>query len=242
VRKNIVRRALLLGLCISALAAAAAGAQDRPADRKAAAALATRLPPVDEGAGDPSWVSFRNRLLEALAKRDRRFLLSIVDPNIRNSLEAPRGVATFRKMWNVDGEDSTLWRELPGALFLGSAWHKPEKGPRELCAPYVAIKWPEHLDPFNYGAIVAKEALVKAEPSSDSATLATLSYDLVVVADWELPDKSPQAQQKWVRIRIGDRDGFVPEEQIRSPIEHRACFIRTEAGWRMVAFVVGMEK
>jgi hypothetical protein len=30
--------------------------------------------------------------------------------------------------------------------------------------------------------------------------------------------------------------GFVPEEQIRSPVEHSACFIRTARGWRMTVF------
>lgn len=221
-------------------AALPAPAQDGPA--AASRQPVTHLLPVDEAGQDPSWIAFRNRLLRALENRDRSFLLSVVDTNIRNSLDAPRGVDTFRKIWNIDGSDSTLWRELRGALFLGSAWHKPEKGPRELCAPYVPIVWPTHLDPFDYGAIIAKEVLVKAEPAHDAETLATLSYDLVVVRDWELPDKSPQSPQKWVRMRMGDRDGFVPEEQIRSPIEHRACFIRTDAGWRMVAFVVGLEK
>lgn len=229
-------------LCLLLAAALPAAAQNLPAAAEPPAQPVTRLLPVDEAANDASWVSFRSRLLAAIEKRDRKFLLSVVDREIRNSMEARRGVDTFRRIWNLDGDDSTLWRELPAALFLGSAWHKPAKGPRELCAPYVAIKWPSHLNPFDYGAIVAREALAKAEPSADSATLATLSYDLVVVTDWELPDKSPQARQRWVRIRLGDRDGYVPEEQIRSPIEHRACFVRTDAGWRMVAFVVGLEK
>lgn len=237
-----MRPALQACICVLMAAAFSAAAQERSDAARLTAQPVTKLLPVDEAAKDPSWVTFRNRLLAALEARDRKFLLSIIDANIRNSMEAPRGPDSFRKMWNVDGADSTLWRELRAALFLGSAWHKPEKGPRELCAPYVPVVWPTQLDPFDYGAIVAREVLVKAEPAYDSETLATLSYDLVVVRDWELPDKAPQSAQKWVRIRLGDRDGFVPEEQVRSPIEHRACFIRTEAGWRMVAFVVGLEK
>lgn len=201
-----------------------------------------KLPPVDEAAKDPSWVSFRNRLLGAIEKRDRKFVLSILDRNIRNSLDAPRGIAAFRKQWDLDAEDSTVWRELPAALFLGSAWLKPEKGPRQLCAPYVAVKWPDDIDPFDYGAIVTREALIKAAPASASATLATLSYDIVPVADWEVADQAPESRQKWVKIKLKGSDGFVPEEQIRSPVEHRACFVKTDSGWRMTAFVVGVEK
>lgn len=225
--------------CLCLAAAFPAEAQEQnPADKK----QEMKLLPVDEAAKDPSWVSFRNRLLDALVKRDRKFILSIVDRNIRNSLDTPRGIAAFRKHWDFDSEESGIWRALPSALYLGSAWLKPEKGPRQLCAPYVAAKWPEDVDPFDYGAITAKEALVKAEPSSAAATVATLSYDLVPVTDWEVADQARESGQKWVKIKVHDKDGFVPEEQIHSPIEHRACFVKTENGWRMVALVIGMEK
>ena len=221
-------------LCLCLATALPVGAQEKAEQKK--------LQPIDEAATDPSWVSFRNRLLDALGKRDRRFVLSILDRNVRNSLDAPRGIAAFRKQWDLDAEDSALWRELPAALFLGGAWLKPGKGPRQLCAPYVAVKWPEDIDPFDYGAIVTKEALIKAAPSSESTTLATLSYDIVPVADWEVADHARETRQKWVKVRLKGRDGFVPEEQIRSPVEHRACFMKTGNGWRMTAFVVGLEK
>jgi hypothetical protein len=201
-----------------------------------------KFPPVDEAAGDPTWASFKRRLLDALSRHDRKFLLTVVDRNIRNALDAPPGVAAFRKQWDVEADDSPLWRELPAALFLGSAWLKPEKGPRQLCAPYVAVKWPEDLDPFDHGAITAREALAKTAPAAESETVASLSHEIVPVIDWEVADRAPDGRQKWVKIRLKDKEAFVPEEQIRSPIEHRACFIKTADGWRMVAFVVGMEK
>lgn len=218
-----------------ALLVAVAGAHAQQAEPK-------KLLPVDEAAKDASWVSFRRQLLDALAKHDRKFLLSIVDRNIRNPLDAPRGVAAFRKQWDLEADDSPVWRELPAALFLGSAWLKPEKGPRQLCVPYVAVKWPDDIDPFDYGAITARDALAKSAPASDAETLATLSYDIVPVSDWEVSDRAAESKQKWVKIRLKEKEAFVPEEQIRSPIEHRACFVKTESGWRMVAFVVGMEK
>jgi hypothetical protein len=207
-----------------------------------AAAQERKFEPVDEGAKDASWVSFRNRLLAALEKRDRKFVLSAVDRNIRNSLDAPRGIAEFRKQWDFDADDGALWRELPAALFLGSAWLKPAKGPRQLCAPHLATKWPDDLDPFEHGAIVAKETLVKAGPSAGSDTIATLSYNIVRVTDWEVADAAAEVKQRWVKVRLKAGEGYVPEEQIRSPIEHRACFVKTEHGWRMVALVVGIER
>ena len=219
----------LVGCCLLALllGAPAALGQERT------------LNPVDEGAKDPSWVSFKNRLLSAIGKRDRKFVAGILHSGVRSGMQGGRGVAEFRKQWELDSDASPLWQELSAALFLGSAWNKRQKAAAELCAPYVGVNWPPDADVYSGGAIVSKEALVKAAPSADSATVGTLSYNLVHVVDWEVNDRAPEAKQKWVKIKIAYGEGYVPEEQVRSPIEHTACFIRTEGGWRMIGFGPG---
>lgn len=198
-----------------------------------------RLLPVDEASRDSSWVSFRNQLLNAVQARDRKYVMGILTPDVRANLEAPRGPAEFQKQWDVDADNSPLWHALRSALFLGSAYVTREKDGRELCAPYVLAKWPQDLDPFHHGAVIAREVLVKAEPSSRSATLQVLSYDIVAVADWEVADKAPGVPQRWVKIEVRNGEGYVPEEQIRSAVEHAACFVKTARGWRMTALAPG---
>ena len=218
-------RCIALLLCLAAaIGAPASHAQERT------------LELVDEGGKDSTWTGFRKRLLGALEKRDRQFLLSVLAQNVRNGSDSPGGIAEFRKQWLLDADDSPLWGELRSALSLGSAWLAREKKPRELCAPYVLGKWPDDVDPIRNGVIIAREVLVKSGPSSASETLATLSFHIVPVPDWEVDDRDAGSKQKWVRIRVTGRDGYVPEEQIRSPIEHAACFIRTENGWRLTVF------
>lgn len=214
---------LLLAFLVAAMPASAM-AQER------------KIEPVDEAGKDASWNAFRKRLFEALEKRDRKFVMSIVSSGVRNGSDSPRGTAEFRKQWLVDAEDSPLWDELRSAMSLGSAWLVREKKRRELCAPYVLAKWPDDVDFTKNGVIVAREALAKSEPSSGSETLGTLSYDIIAVEDWELDDRDKTAKQKWVKIKLKERDAYVPEEQIRSPIEHAACFIKTEFGWRLTVF------
>ena len=198
-----------------------------------------KLEPVDEAARDPSWVSFKNRLLNAVLKRDRKFMASILHPGVRAGLGGGRGVAEFRREWELDSNTSPLWQELPSALYPGAAWSKREKGPSELCAPYVAVRWPQDIDAYAGGAIISREVLVKSAPAGDSATIATLSYDMVEVLDWEAEDRGGASKQKWVKVRINAGEGYVPEEQIRSPIEHAACFVKTEGGWRLIGFGPG---
>ena len=52
-----------------------------------------QLPPVDEAAGDVSWLRFKKQLMNAIEKKDKQFLLSILDRNVRNQDERTRGIA-----------------------------------------------------------------------------------------------------------------------------------------------------
>jgi hypothetical protein len=194
-----------------------------------------KLPPVDEGASDRSWFLFKKRLQAAIDSRDKQFLLSILDKNVRNQSEKTRGIAQFRRQWELDTSDSPVWRELQSALLLGSAYMLRDKGARELCAPYILGKWPEDVEPFKNAVVIAKETTVRAEPSNTSAALGALSYDIVPITDWEVDDKG-EPKQKWVRVRFRNRDGYILEEHVRSPVEQAACFVKAGSGWRMTGF------
>jgi hypothetical protein len=222
--KDPMMRALLavLLIAIACSASAPVAAQQR------------KLPLVDEAAGDATWQRFKKRLLVAVDRRDKQFLLSILDKNVRNQDERSRGVATFRKQWELDTDDSPLWHELATALQLGAA-HIVRDKRKELCAPYLLGTWPDDVEPFHHGVVIARDAAVQAEPSTASAALGPLSYDIVPVLNWEVDDKA-DARQKWVRIRYREREGYVPEEQIRSPIEQAACFVKSGSSWRMTGF------
>lgn len=197
--------------------------------------------PRDEAAGDVSWARFRDRLLTAVQQRDRKFVLGIVDRNVRNGLERPRGMDEFIRQWDLDAEDSPLWRELPRALHLAAAWYRHDQMPRSLCAPYVLPQWPQDIDPHTYGAITAKQTEVRIAPSGNAEVQLALGHSIVPVTDWEVADRDADVKQKWVKIRVRERDGYVPEEHIRSPIEHLVCFRKGESGWRLTSFLAAGE-
>jgi hypothetical protein len=204
-----------------------------------AAAQERRLEPIDEAAKDASWNGFKKRLLAAIDRRDRKFILGMLDKGVRTGLEGGRGPAEFRKQWDLDSDASPLWSELRAVVVLPAAYHRPDKGRTELCVPYVAVRWPQDADAFNGGALIAGDVLVKAAPSAASETLATLSYNMLGVLDWEVDDQAADSKQKWVKVRLQSGEGYVPEELIRSPIEHTACFVKGESAWRLVGFGPG---
>jgi len=197
-----------------------------------------RISPLDEAAENRDWQTFKERLLTALEARDRKSLLVAIDPTVDNGPEQQSGLEEFQRRWALDDEKSPLWRELTKAMRLGGAFVKDGQGQR-FCAPYVAARWPTDYDPFRFGAIVSEDVLVKSEPSSGSRTVARLAYELVPVEDWEVADATPGFPQKWTKIRLRDANGFIPEEQVRSPIEHMACFSRQTGAWRLVSFTAG---
>lgn len=215
-------RVLVLLLLLAAFGAAPAAAQGRT------------LPPVDEAAGDASWLRFKKQLMGAIEKRDMKFLVSILDKNVRNQDERTRGIAHFRKQWELDTADTAVWRELAAALQLGGAYITRNKR-REFCAPYLLGRWPDDISPVDHAVAIAREAPVLSEPSASSPAIGSLSYDIVYVSDWEIDDKA-DAKRKWVKIRYKDRDGYLAEEQVRSPIEHAACFVKSGNAWRMTGF------
>ncbi len=199
------------------------------------------FPPRDEATYDQSWTRFRDQLIEALQKRDLKFVMSVVDPNVRNGTERPNGHQEFRRQWHVDEHKSPLWRELPRALYLGAAYYSHSRMPRSLCAPYVLPHWPRQVDPHAYGAITARETSLREKPSGASTILSEIGYAIVRVSDWEVEDADAEIKQKWVKIRVEENEGFIPEEHIRSPIEHLACFRKGEAGWRLTSFLAAGE-
>jgi hypothetical protein len=199
--------------------------------------------PVDENASNLDWLGYKNRLVEALESRNRKTLLGAIDPNVDNGPEQKPGLEEFRRRWDFDDDASPLWDVLRKAVELGGAYVKDEKRDEKrgtrFCTPYVAAKWPTNIDPFAFGAIISADVLVKAEPSSESRTLATLTHEVVKVEDWEVADKTPGFPQKWTRIALQGASGFVPEQQIRSPIEHMACFAAQAGQWRLVSLTAG---
>jgi hypothetical protein len=225
-REVLMRGSLMMALLLAQLATPAFAQE-------------AKLPPVDEPSGDAAWVRFRTALLAALEQRDKNFVLSVLDPRISNGEDTPTGVAEFKKQWDFDKDPKEFWVELRRVLSLGSVYVRGRTG-TQICGPYVAMKWPAGHDPARSGAIISNEALVKERPAAQSRTLATLSYDIVAVADWEVADEDKGSPQKWVMVTLKARAGYVPEEHIRSAIEHRACFRRTSDGWKMTALYPGL--
>lgn len=193
-----------------------------------------RLHPVDEAAQNPSFLVFRQRLMEALRVRDVAFINGILDPGIKVSFGGDEGPRDFVKYWDLDHpESSRIWNEFQTLLALGGAWQR-DGGPARFCAPYVFTHFPSGYDAFEYSAITGRGVAVRERPDPSAPVIARLSFDIV-------RSEYAEPAAAWTRITTpSGRSGYVARRYIRSPIDYRACFRRGANGdWKLDLLVAG---
>lgn len=201
-----------------------------------ASAQVATLRPVDDGAADPSFLTFRGRLLAAIAARDTAAVLGAFAPDARLSFggDAP-GPEGVRRLWLGRGRAGPeLWATLTRVLGMGSV--RDTVG-AFVSAPYVYNGWPEGVDPFTHGAVVGEGVRVRNAPRLDGEVLTSLSYAVVPVEDW---GRGGDGALGWARVTLADgQTGYVSTEYLWSPVDYRAGFEKQGASWRIVFFLAG---
>lgn len=193
------------------------------------AAVVDRRPPVDQCARDRSFVAFRNGLLSAIRRRDRRHILSVLAPDVGVSLGGAHGEADFISQWHLDRPDSLLWESLEAALALGCA--RLDNG--ELVAPALVAQLDNQEDVSSAVVAIRTGAPVLARPDEAGEAIATLAWDVLRLRSVEVPEG-------WYAVTLASgRDGFVRHADVRSPLDYRIYFRKQGGRWRITAFIAG---
>ena len=218
-----------LGVTLTLVAWLAAPGAQGPAAPDRPSQVRTLLP-VDEAASLPDFFSFRAHLLVTIARRDSAALLAIVDPNIKNGFGGDDGKAAFEHAWRPAADDSKVWGELATILALGGN----RSGDDTFIAPYVYSAWPNDVDGFEHVAVIGDRVRVRGAASAEAAELAQVSFEVLARAR---DDKAPEA---WTAVTLRDgRRGYIHSRFVRSPIAHRAFFVKKDSRWWMVMLLAG---
>ena len=201
-------------------------------------AYADKLYPVDEGAKNPSFNSFREQLRSAIKRRDTKFILSRLDLNIAVSLgPCGNGVKCFKELWQPEKPSSKLWNTLSEVIKLGGAFDNI-KCKIFFCAPYVSSNFPAQVEGESiqgvpeYSVIIGKDVNVRSRPSLKSPIVANLSYDIVKIGS------NVNISNDWVQI-LTPTPGYVSSRFVRHPLDYRACFKNIKGRWVMTSFIAG---
>ncbi|MGE3467737.1 MAG: SH3 domain-containing protein [Pyrinomonadaceae bacterium] len=216
--RSAILAAVMFGLCLSV------AGQERFVE------------PVDEAKLDRSFFAFRAKLIAAAERRDAKFILDIVDPDIKLSFGGESGIADFKRMWKVNDRSSEFWAEfIPviknGGKFLRSGGKRTSL----FLAPYSFEGFPDDLDAFEHSVIFGKNVRLREAPGLDAKIIALLSYNIV-----KKGDVAAGGTPKWTPVTtLGGMAGYVSSEYVRSPIDYRAGFEKKRGRWKMVIFVAG---
>jgi hypothetical protein len=216
---------IAISLCITALfASIAVPAQER------------FVKPVDEAGKDPSFLAFRTKLIAAAERKDLKYVMSIMDPDISLSFGGHSGVKDFHELWTNKDE---FWSEFLTVIKNGGKYEPADGESGEMfIAPYSFSNWPEDLDAFDYMLVFGENVNLRETPSLDGKVITKLSYNVVKITDNKLIKGKKQAD--WYRIEtLGGKKGWVKAEFIRSPIDYRAGFEKQRGAWKMTYFIAG---
>lgn len=205
---------------------------------------------------DPDFGPFLQRLRQAVAQRDREFLLAIADENIQLSFGRSQPLAD--RMAESDG---VFWQQLERALTPGCApngildeggdereyWSCPTAFLAETRAP--------DLDFYNQLIVDGTDVAVRQQPSLDSPILARVSNTVLrqeyLSASESLDDAALAALRRWYErsetlsgwqyVSLPDgRRGFISSRYAYASLGYRALFERNGQGsWTMTAFIAG---
>lgn len=190
--------------------------------------------PLDQAAEDPSFLAFREELLAIIARKDVPALKRALAADMTTSFGAEGGgPEAFHAMWELDApETSSVWQELGTVLAMGGIFLDRET----FSAPYIFSAWPDAIDAFFHVATVTPTEL-RARPAADAASLRALPANLVL----QLADTGTEVlPDGWMKvIEASGKSGYVEGKAVRSPIDFRAGFQKTQEGWKMTYFVAG---
>jgi hypothetical protein len=198
------------------------------------------LKPVDEADKDASFKLFRDKLIDAVERRNAKYVLSILDPKIKNGFGGSDGVANFKKIWKINNPKSELWGKLLFVLTNGGAFTQ-EGGSKTFTAPYFYSNFPDDLDAFEYGAVFGKNIKLRRKAEYATSYVAILNHNIVKV-DYQNSVKYPGDSRKyaWLKVETLDgKSGFIRGSFFYSPIDYRAAFEKKRGLWKMTFFLAG---
>jgi len=191
-----------------------------------AAELPRTLPPLEQCSGDRSFVQFRSRLKQIVAKRDRTAFLELLAPDVLVNFGGASGRKVFEEEWSFDAtEYDNLWSQLENMLQMGCA---RDGGSRII--PSLSMQVEQDFD--EEWVVILPGATLYKEAGVPNAKPATVPWSVAVVTSRD--------SDTMTGVRLADgREGFVSDDRVYEPIGYRMIVEKRGGKWMITAFVAG---
>ncbi|EOQ95169.1 putative lipoprotein [Leptospira wolbachii serovar Codice str. CDC] len=199
------------------------------------------LKPIDTSREDKDFFSFKQKLEKAIQEKNLKFIESIIDPQISFEFaEDGMGKTKFLKYWKLDKnpKNSEFWNELSQMINLGFTFKD-----NIWSAPFLFNQTPESIDSYSFSLITGNTVNIRNKPSKKGAVLTQLSWEFVKNEYDESNANQKQLPNEpcnWKKVCISDGQvGYICEQYLRSPMDHRVGFSKKNNSWMMIFFVEG---
>lgn len=187
---------------------------------------------MDDTSRDPAFQVYVRRLRSAVEARDTKALRRLTDTQevVVGREKDDKGWGKLVAKWRPDDrDDRRLWTALSDILAAGFV----REHPMLYLSPYQVWRFPAHLNRAEHLVIARDKAMLRAAPSLDAASVATLSFDIVRrMGD---PVKGTGLGE-WMPVRtLNGTSGFVISRDVVSPLAPRAQFGFQAGRWLLIA-------
>ncbi len=202
-----------------------------------------QLMPKDDSVSDKDFSRFIAKFKKDVKDRNIESLKKSIAADIVYSYGEDDGIKGFMKSWELDrnSKNSGFWDEMGKILSLGSAYNNEEKTAHAF--PYLFVTFPPDYDSFEYAAVTGKKVNVRKTPSSKSAVIETVDYEIVKQINVEPDPKKEKIDGYtgiWVNVMTASGNtGYIFSRHLHSPIGYRAIFEKQGKSWKLTAFVSG---
>ncbi|MBO0349073.1 SH3 domain-containing protein [Phormidium pseudopriestleyi FRX01] len=255
--------AIGVGLALGVLLAALIRAHSRTGEPRminlgASGPVATpdsegRLILEDEAVPGSDFYQFRAQLREAVQNRNAQFVGSIIP---ETGLTTGFSVLRTLENLNLDDPQGRFWLLLEKAVAIGCvpaenpSTYNIDAGSEIWVCPNVAQAFARQVPapnseaevswPVDRVVVVGENVNARSQPSLDSEAIATLSNEVVQMdRDRQLPETFDPIDS-WTAIRLrDDREGYVYNRYVYSPLESRALFGKINGEWQLLAMPGG---
>ncbi len=187
------------------------------------------IAPVDQAHTDPSFLSFRDALLEAARSGDVGHTLALTSPTVKSNEFGASGLAEFKRGWEIDRDPSAFLKALIGALTLGGRFDA--KG--RFVAPWPYTEFPGSTWETKTHIVVVRPASPVFPVADDrSKAIAEVSHVILGLA----------AGPPWYEVTLPDgRKGYMRSQDVRQPSDPSAVFERIDGVWKLTLLTKGMD-
>lgn len=203
----------------------------------------TTVPFKDEANLDPEFQKFRDEFIEAVKRKDLKFLLEHSDLDIYVNYDGTNGIKGLMETWGLitKPSESAIWKELDEILRLGGTFDVKDK--TVFYAPYAySVECPGFIEEYRCIIITEPNVRARAAPNSKAPVIDIVGLEMAEEIYTEpsklVYERIGGEEYPWIKVRIyNGKIGYIYGKYLRKNYDLYAGFVKRNGVWVLASFM-----